>query len=313
MNGGLNCGSSSEISDEANGGIKNEEAEKEVNTDQADNPLFGFIKFPQVCFARSINDVTNDVSNTHSNVHHAKYEKTSSSSGSSSRLSSWFDLRSLMLCYNTLMVAINCFFFFWFAAHIDFGRKFIDFSYPSFDDVSEQTLYEIQMISIYFWTKPLDLLDTVFFSLRGKSSHLTFLHLYHHTLVPLLGWLALRVNPMVTFIYLFGLINSLVHTVMYSYYALASFGAKFQKYLWWKRYITLLQIGQFIVYGIHVSALFIFQKNYPRLWLYLCGIQPLIFTHLFYQFYRKTYHSNSGLKASSKDISSNQDLKLKVK
>jgi len=114
-----------------------------------------------------------------SSLHQQNFDSSCSRACSTS----WYDIRSLMFYYNTLMITVNGFFFFWFAAHINFGSKFVDFRYPSFDDVSPQTMYEIQLVSIYFWTKPLDLLDTVFFALRGKSSHLSFLHLYHHTLV----------------------------------------------------------------------------------------------------------------------------------
>ena len=34
---------------------------------------------------------------------------------------------------------------------------------------------------------------------------------------------------------------------MYSYYFLASFGPKYRKYLWWKKYLTLLQLVQFTI------------------------------------------------------------------
>ena len=38
------------------------------------------------------------------------------------------------------------------------------------------------------------------------------------------------------------LINSIVHVVMYSYYALSCLGPSVQKYLWWKKHITHLQL-----------------------------------------------------------------------
>lgn len=38
------------------------------------------------------------------------------------------------------------------------------------------------------------------------------------------------------------MLNSLVHTIMYSYYGLAALGPSVQKYLWWKRYITMIQL-----------------------------------------------------------------------
>lgn len=39
-----------------------------------------------------------------------------------------------------------------------------------------------------------------------------------------------------------GLVNTFVHIVMYSYYGLAAIGPHMQKYLWWKRYLTSMQL-----------------------------------------------------------------------
>lgn len=39
-----------------------------------------------------------------------------------------------------------------------------------------------------------------------------------------------------------GIVNSFVHVVMYSYYFLAALGPGVQRYLWWKPYITRLQL-----------------------------------------------------------------------
>ena len=46
-----------------------------------------------------------------------------------------------------------------------------------------------------------------------------------------------------------GLINTFVHVIMYMYYFLAALGPHIQKYLWWKRYITVMQL----VRAIHGS------------------------------------------------------------
>ena len=37
-------------------------------------------------------------------------------------------------------------------------------------------------------------------------------------------------------------LNSFIHFVMYIYYALSALGPRYQKYLWWKKYMTSLQI-----------------------------------------------------------------------
>ena len=43
----------------------------------------------------------------------------------------------------------------------------------------------------------------------------------------------------------FGFLNTFVHIVMYSYYLLAALGPQVQKYLWWKKYLTALQMVSF--------------------------------------------------------------------
>lgn len=41
---------------------------------------------------------------------------------------------------------------------------------------------------------------------------------------------------------LLGLINSFIHVIMYTYYMLAAMGPYMQKYLWWKKYLTVMQM-----------------------------------------------------------------------
>jgi elongation of very long chain fatty acids protein 4 len=41
---------------------------------------------------------------------------------------------------------------------------------------------------------------------------------------------------------MYPLVNSFIHIVMYTYYGLAAMGPHMQKYLWWKKYLTMMQI-----------------------------------------------------------------------
>ena len=43
-------------------------------------------------------------------------------------------------------------------------------------------------------------------------------------------------------------LNSFIHVIMYTYYAVAALGPQYQKYLWWKRYLTFLQIVRLIIF-----------------------------------------------------------------
>lgn len=76
---------------------------------------------------------------------------------------------------------------------------------------------------------------------------------------------------------------------MYSYYTLASFGPAMQKYLWWKKYITQLQLLQFAACGTYGIVLFMKQTNYPMSWFVMAVGQNPIFFYMFYDFYRKSY------------------------
>lgn len=38
------------------------------------------------------------------------------------------------------------------------------------------------------------------------------------------------------------LVNNLVHVIMYFYYMLSAMGPQYQKYLWWKKHLTTLQL-----------------------------------------------------------------------
>lgn len=37
-------------------------------------------------------------------------------------------------------------------------------------------------------------------------------------------------------------INAFIHVIMYFYYGLSALGPAYQKYLWWKKYLTQLQL-----------------------------------------------------------------------
>ena len=39
-----------------------------------------------------------------------------------------------------------------------------------------------------------------------------------------------------------GFINCSVHVIMYFYYMVAAMGPKYQKYIWWKKYMTWIQM-----------------------------------------------------------------------
>ncbi|XP_064544192.1 very long chain fatty acid elongase F-like [Drosophila montana] len=100
---------------------------------------------------------------------------------------------------------------------------------------------------IYFLNKMIDLLDTVFFVLRKSSKQITVLHVYHHFLMVSGMYWVLRLYGVGGQYMMMGLFNTFVHTVMYFYYFISAMYPELKSSLWWKKYITGIQILQFIL------------------------------------------------------------------
>lgn len=85
------------------------------------------------------------------------------------------------------------------------------------------------------------------------------------------------------------MINSFVHIIMYLYYALAAMGPSVAKYLWWKRYLTIIQLIQFTI-AMTASAVALYHKCDFPLWMhYLLIVYMMTFLVLFGNFYMKSY------------------------
>lgn len=102
-----------------------------------------------------------------------------------------YSLVNVIRLYNTFMVLVNALFFVILMQHIDYGRRFLDFRYPDRADTSEFALNELNLAWYGYLSRYLDMLDTIFFVLRKKQNQISFLHVYHHMIVPFLGMLPL--------------------------------------------------------------------------------------------------------------------------
>ncbi|XP_034102026.1 elongation of very long chain fatty acids protein F-like [Drosophila nasuta] len=143
----------------------------------------------------------------------------------------------------------------------------------------------------YFINKILDLLDTVFFVLRKKYRQISFLHVYHHIMMVLGCYMVMRFYGTGGHFNVLGMVNSFVHTVMYFYYFLSALYPGINASIWWKKYITITQLLQFVLVFSYASYVFIFSKGcgFPKPLLLLQIVQAIVMIYMFGNFYIKTY------------------------
>jgi phosphatidylglycerophosphate synthase len=111
----------------------------------------------------------------------------------------------------------------------------------------------------------------------------------HHSLVAWGVWVGLKFGAGGHNAF-FPFINCGVHTIMYTYYCLAALGPNVRKYLWWKRYLTIIQMVQFVVALIHACIPLFIDCGYHPGFAYALIAHAVLFWVMFYNFYRKNYN-----------------------
>lgn len=113
--------------------------------------------------------------------------------------------------------------------------------------VSKGRLY--YLLYINYLLKYVELGDTVLLALRAKP--MPVLHVYHHAATLVLCLTQLRGQTSLQWYVV--LINLFVHVVMYAFYGLHTLKID----VWWKRYVTVLQIAQFVAVVVLCSIVYI--------------------------------------------------------
>ncbi|XP_018784064.1 PREDICTED: elongation of very long chain fatty acids protein 1 [Bactrocera latifrons] len=200
-----------------------------------------------------------------------------------------FNLKYIMRVYNAIQVLANLIIFFVGVPHSYMRKEFSLTCQPIDHTNTEPWMWiVIYLTYLYYITKYLDLLDTIFFVLRKKNNQITFLHVYHH------AGMVFAVYAFTTFLTgshstMIGVINALIHTVMYGYYFVTSVWTV-KRALWWKRHITQLQLLQFGYLFIHfLMAIVRNHCQHPLIISFVGLIQNLFMFALFADFYYKEY------------------------
>ena len=204
-----------------------------------------------------------------------------------------YQFKKLLIVYNIAMVVYN--FFLWYTAGIYgwFGHYSLKCQ-PL--DPSDSVAAVGMAYGAYFFmlSKYIELLDTVFFVLRKKTSQVTLLHVWHHTFMCISYYWGIKFYPgghgsFAAFV------NSGIHVLMYSYYGLAALGPS-RTLLALKPYLTILQQIQFVAIFIHSMQLCFIDCPVPKSIVLLTLVNASVFFGLFRDFFVKSYVRRSQVK-----------------
>ncbi|EEB15717.1 elongation of very long chain fatty acids protein, putative [Pediculus humanus corporis] len=157
-----------------------------------------------------------------------------------------FKLTNILLVYNVIQVVVSVIILY----EGLMGGWLFDYNYKCQPvDYSENPTARrmAKAVWYYYMCKLIELSDTVFFVLRKKDNQVSFLHLYHHTMMPICSWVGVKWLP-------------------------GGHG-------------TLLGIVQFVIIIIHSSLLFVYDCNYPKTMIALLGVNTIFIMMLFMAFY----------------------------
>lgn len=207
-----------------------------------------------------------------------------------------YTLRKTLIVYNFSMVVLN----FYIAKELLLGSRAAKYNYLCQPVNYSNDVNEVRIASALWWyyiSKGVEFLDTVFFILRKKFNQVSFLHVYHHCTMFILWWIGIKWVPGGQ-AFFGATINSSIHVLMYGYYGLAALGPHMQKYLWWKKYLTIIQMIQFHVTIGHAGHSLYTGCPFPN-WMQWALIgYAVTFIILFANFYYHAYRGKPAHKGS---------------
>lgn len=210
-------------------------------------------------------------------------------------------LTESMILYNVAQVFLNGWMVYRFINAVLYQ------GHPFIGDISTVNTGAPFAVFVHYMDKYLEFFDTYFMVLRGKMDQVSFLHVYHHCTIAWAWWAAISLFPGGDS-YFGALLNSWIHVMMYSYYALALLKVRCP----WKRYLTQAQLLQFTTVVVYS---FVCMQMWPKDLVesrhYLCiGIQVLEMVSLFvlfFIFYRKSYGGKRASGSGAAKVRSGKD------
>ncbi|KAH8337135.1 hypothetical protein KR059_000953 [Drosophila kikkawai] len=203
-----------------------------------------------------------------------------------------FDLRGLIRVYNVIQILFNIVMFI-LATHFMLGPG--NFNFRCITNLPldhEYKTLERWITYAYFANKLIDLIETIFFVLRKKDSQISFLHVFHHVYMLYISFAYIYYHGYGGHGFFICYFNVIVHIIMYTYYYQSQTASESERRdrLWWKKYITIVQLVQFVIILSH-SIYTLNQPDCPtaRFSASAAGGVSVIFIILFINFYTHAY------------------------
>lgn len=206
-----------------------------------------------------------------------------------------YNIDTFLIYYNASQVILSAYIFIqllragW-AGDYSFRCQPVDYS------TSPKAMLMLHACHVYYLSKFTEFIDTFCFVARKKFNQVSLLHVVHHGLMPISVW------PGARFVggghsSFFGLLNTLVHVVMYFYYMMSAMGPKYRKYLWWKQHLTTMQMLQFIGVMVHGFQLIFYDDcDFPWQFSQFIAAHGVLFFILFSEFYVTNYFKRASNK-----------------
>jgi len=203
-----------------------------------------------------------------------------------------FELQWFSLLHNGMMVVINAY----MCYEIIHQALLSEFHlFGNGVDTSVNGLPLAKVLWLFYFSKPIEFIDTFIMILKKNFHQVSFLHVYHHVATFSIWWAVVYYAPGGD-TYFSAAQNSFIHVLMYGYYFLASLKINAP----WKRFLTQAQMFQFLLNVIQACYVIYYPTPYPK-WLAIVLLSYMVtLLALFGNFYVQSQKKAAAMRKQKK-------------
>jgi len=204
-----------------------------------------------------------------------------------------FELYYFSLLHNGVMVLLN------FYMCYEIIHQAIVGKYTFIGNGVDHTISGLPMARVlwlFYFSKPVEFIDTIIMALKKNNRQISFLHVYHHVATFWIWWAVIFYAPGGD-TYFSAAQNAFIHILMYSHYFLATLKVPAP----WKRYLTQMQMLQFVLNMGQALYVMTVPTAYPKALAYLLFGYMISLLVLFGNFYLKSVAEASANKKAAQN------------